>query len=53
MARLTEDMVVARTRASDLSSIKKLNCWGGELQDISLLRRMNNVEVLSLSFNMI
>jgi len=27
MARLTEEMVIARTRASDLSNIRKLNCW--------------------------
>lgn len=53
MARLTEEMVAARTRASDLSTIKKLNCWGAELQDISLLRRLSNVEVLSLSVNKI
>ncbi|KDR11474.1 hypothetical protein L798_14541 [Zootermopsis nevadensis] len=49
MARLTEEMVIARTRASDLSNIRKLNCWGSELSDVSLLRRMQNVEVLSLS----
>ncbi|KAJ4439847.1 hypothetical protein ANN_07975 [Periplaneta americana] len=50
MARLTEEMVIARTRASDLSNIRKLNCWGSELSDVSLLRRMHNVEVLSLSY---
>ncbi|XP_063226344.1 acidic leucine-rich nuclear phosphoprotein 32 family member B isoform X3 [Bacillus rossius redtenbacheri] len=53
MARLTEEMVIARSRASDLSNIKKLNCWGSDLQDVSLLRRMHNVEVLSLSVNKI
>ncbi|XP_021934511.1 uncharacterized protein LOC110837050 isoform X5 [Zootermopsis nevadensis] len=53
MARLTEEMVIARTRASDLSNIRKLNCWGSELSDVSLLRRMQNVEVLSLSVNKI
>ncbi|XP_069703610.1 acidic leucine-rich nuclear phosphoprotein 32-related protein isoform X2 [Periplaneta americana] len=53
MARLTEEMVIARTRASDLSNIRKLNCWGSELSDVSLLRRMHNVEVLSLSVNKI
>lgn len=46
-------MVIARTRASDLSNIRKLNCWGSELSDVSLLRRMHNVEVLSLSVNKI
>ncbi|KAH1007348.1 hypothetical protein HUJ04_004594 [Dendroctonus ponderosae] len=46
--RLTEEMVIARTKISDLSKIKRLNCWGSELVDVSLLRRIPNVEVLSL-----
>ncbi|EFX75139.1 hypothetical protein DAPPUDRAFT_56378 [Daphnia pulex] len=53
MIKLTEEMVIARTRISDLSSVKKLNCWGADLQDVSLLRRMPNVEVLALSVNQI
>ena len=27
MVRLTEDMIVARTRVSDMNHVKKLNCW--------------------------
>jgi hypothetical protein len=50
MIKLTEEMVIARTRISDLSSVKKLNCWGADLQDVSLLRRMPNVEVLALRY---
>ncbi|CAH2056185.1 unnamed protein product, partial [Iphiclides podalirius] len=53
MARLTEEMVIARSKQSDLTAIKKLNCWGAELVDISLLRRMPNVEVLAFSINKI
>ncbi|XP_046974950.1 uncharacterized protein LOC124541148 isoform X1 [Vanessa cardui] len=53
MARLTEEMVIARSKQSDLSAIKKLNCWGAELGDVSLIRRMPNVEVLALSINKI
>ncbi|XP_060827800.1 dynein axonemal assembly factor 11 isoform X3 [Bombus pascuorum] len=51
MVKLTEEMVVARTRMSDFSAVKKLNCWGTELTDVSILRKMKNVEVLSLSVN--
>ncbi|XP_060526560.1 cilia- and flagella-associated protein 410-like isoform X1 [Cylas formicarius] len=51
--RLTEEMVIARTKFSDLSKVKRLNCWGSELVDISLLRKIPNVEVLSLSINKI
>ena len=48
MVKLTEEMVVARTRISDLASVKKLNCWGADLCDVTLLRKMPNVEVLAL-----
>ncbi|XP_015439125.1 PREDICTED: uncharacterized protein LOC107194074 [Dufourea novaeangliae] len=51
MVKLTEEMVVARTRVSDFSAVKKLNCWGTELTDVTILRKMKNVEVLSLSVN--
>ncbi|XP_053972478.1 dynein axonemal assembly factor 11-like isoform X3 [Hylaeus volcanicus] len=51
MVKLTEEMVVARTRVSDFSAVKKLNCWGNELTDVTILRKMKNVEVLSLSVN--
>ncbi|XP_054280295.1 uncharacterized protein LOC128998264 isoform X2 [Macrosteles quadrilineatus] len=53
MAKLTEEMVHARTRQSNLTAVSKLNCWGSELQDVSLVRRLPNVEVLSLSVNKI
>ncbi|VVD01420.1 unnamed protein product [Leptidea sinapis] len=43
MARLTEEMVIARTKQSELSVIKNLNCC--------LLRQMPNVEVLAFSIN--
>ncbi|XP_066584057.1 cilia- and flagella-associated protein 410-like isoform X4 [Prorops nasuta] len=51
MVKLTEEMVVARTRMSDFSTVKKLNCWGTELTDVSILRKMKNVELLSFSVN--
>jgi len=53
MVKLTEDMIVARTRVSDMNHVKKLNCWGAELSDISVLRKLIHVEVLSLSVNTI
>ena len=27
MVKLTEDMVVARSRGTDIHNVKKLNCW--------------------------
>ncbi|KAA0200306.1 hypothetical protein HAZT_HAZT007300 [Hyalella azteca] len=46
-------MVVARSKGSDLQNIRKLNCWGSELSDVSVIRKLPNVEVLSLSVNQI
>ena len=70
MVKLTEDMIVARTRSylaphlpgiygvlltrvGDLASVKRLNCWGADLDDVSVLRRLENVEVIALSLNSI
>ena len=48
---LTENIVLSRTRSHDLRHVKKLNCWGSELSDVSIVQQMPNVEVLSLSIN--
>ncbi|XP_037931709.1 CCR4-Not complex 3'-5'-exoribonuclease subunit Ccr4 isoform X2 [Teleopsis dalmanni] len=53
MTRLTEEMVIARSKQSDLASIKKLNCWGSDLSDVSIIKKMRGVEVLALSVNKI
>lgn len=55
MAKLTENMVQQRLRScmSDIGNVVKINFTGRELQDISLIRQMTNVEVLSLSVNRI
>ncbi|KAH9420993.1 hypothetical protein DERP_001434 [Dermatophagoides pteronyssinus] len=44
---LTENVVLVRTRSHDLNSVKKLNCWGCTLKDVSIVNRMPNVEVIS------
>ncbi|EKX53496.1 hypothetical protein GUITHDRAFT_41877, partial [Guillardia theta CCMP2712] len=50
---LTEALVLERTRAEQLSSVRNLNLWGSNLEDVSILKQMPNVEVLSLSVNRI
>nr|XP_055039823.1 cilia and flagella associated protein 410 [Misgurnus anguillicaudatus] len=51
--KLTRKLVLARAKASDLESVKKLNCWGCNLSDISIFLEIPNVEVLTLSANKI
>ncbi|XP_051529335.1 cilia and flagella associated protein 410 [Myxocyprinus asiaticus] len=51
--KLTRKLVLARAKASDLESVRKLNCWGCNLTDISIFLEIPNVEVLTLSANQI
>ncbi|XP_075835950.1 cilia- and flagella-associated protein 410 isoform X2 [Microtus pennsylvanicus] len=49
--KLTRKMVLSRTKASELHSVRKLNCWGSQLTDISICREMPSLEVITLSVN--
>lgn len=51
--KLTRKLVLAKAKASDLESVRKLNCWGCSLTDISIFSQMPNIEVLTLSVNSI
>ncbi|XP_028283057.1 cilia and flagella associated protein 410 [Parambassis ranga] len=51
--KLTRKLVLAKAKASDLESVKKLNCWGCNLTDISIFTQMPNIELLTLSANSI
>ena len=48
---LTKDLVMAKCRTDNLRMIKKLNLWGNNLTEVSLLREMTALEVLSLPIN--
>ncbi|XP_046504106.1 cilia- and flagella-associated protein 410-like isoform X1 [Equus quagga] len=49
--KLTRKMVLSRAKASELHSVRKLNCWGSRLTDISICREMPSLEVITLSVN--
>ncbi|KAG9393770.1 Leucine rich repeat [Carpediemonas membranifera] len=51
MGTLTTNMIISRTKVSDLGQVRNLNIWGNDLSDVSVVRQMKNVEVLSLSVN--
>ncbi|XP_061926264.1 cilia and flagella associated protein 410 [Entelurus aequoreus] len=51
--KLTCKQVLTEAKAPDLESVRKLNCWGCKLTDISILSQMPNIEVLTLSVNSI
>ena len=49
--KLTEELVLQRTKAKSLGEVRSLNMWGQDISDVEILLRMPNVEVLSLSVN--
>jgi cilla- and flagella-associated protein len=50
---LTADLILQRTKAGTLESVKNLNLWGNDIDDVRILKEMPNLEVLSLSVNKI
>lgn len=50
---LTQDLVLLRSKADRLDNVRNLNLWGNDIDDVSILKDMGNVEVLSLSVNKI
>ena len=49
---LTQEFIVMKTR-QPLHQITKLNLWGNNLSDVSILRNLTQLEVLALTVNQI
>lgn len=49
--KLTEHMVFMKTRANSLADVTSLNMWGFDLNDVSIVEKMINLEQCSLSKN--
>ena len=49
--KLTKDLIRSRLGNDNLESIKNLNLWGNNIDDITLLSEMPLLEVISLSMN--
>uniref|UniRef100_A0A0V0J337 Protein C21orf2 n=1 Tax=Schistocephalus solidus TaxID=70667 RepID=A0A0V0J337_SCHSO len=50
---LTESMILMRAQNQTLESVKRVNLWGLNIKNVSLLRSMPMLEVISLSSNKI
>ncbi len=50
---LTPDLILQRCKTDKLASIKNLNLFGNDLEDIALIKEMPNIEIASLSLNKI
>ena len=51
--KLTRELIIQKIRSDRLGNIKNLNLWGVNLDDVSLLKEMPNLEIVSLSVNKI
>jgi Leucine-rich repeat (LRR) protein len=51
---LTREIILEKCKKTDnFNEIKNLNLWGSDLDDISLIKQLPNLEVVSLSCNRI
>ena len=50
---LTKDLIVEKCKKHNFNEIKNINLWGTNLDDISVIKQLINLEVVSLSVNQI
>ena len=50
---LKEEEILAKFKASSLNEIKNLNLWGSDIENIDIISKMKNIEIISLSLNKI
>ena len=53
LKKLTLKFIQSKCPNQKLEEIKNLNLWGNELEDISILANLSNLEIASLSINKI
>ncbi|KAA0190510.1 hypothetical protein FBUS_09351 [Fasciolopsis buskii] len=51
--KLTEAMILLRSRGEQLDMISKVNLWGLGISDASILRKMTNLRIVSMSTNLL
>jgi cilla- and flagella-associated protein len=50
---LTKELIVMKCKSDKLHSIKNVNLWGNDIDDVSVLAELPAVEIVSLSLNKI
>jgi Leucine-rich repeat (LRR) protein len=51
--KLTRDLIVMKTKVNQMDKIQRLNLWGMDIDDISIVQQMDDLIVLSLAVNKI
>lgn len=50
---LTKELIIKNCQTDRLTNIKKINFWGNDFDDLSVLHELPNIEIVSLSQNKI
>jgi len=50
---LTPELIQMKCKTDKLQTIKNLNLWGNDLESITIIKEMPNIEICSLSLNKI
>lgn len=50
---LTRELIIEKCKKENFKDIKNINLWGNDLDDLTLIRQLPNIEVVSLSVNKI
>ena len=50
---LTKEIIIEKCKKENFKEIKNVNLWGSDLEDMTLIRQLTNIEVVSLSVNKI
>jgi hypothetical protein len=51
--KLTRELIAQKVKSDRIESIRNLNLWGSNIEDISIIEEMPSLEVVSLSVNKI
>ncbi len=51
--KLSHEFIAARVKHDKIECLKNINFWGNDLEEVSILQQMQNLEVISLSVNKI
>jgi len=50
---LTKEIIMEKCKKQNLKEIVNINLWGSEIDDVSIIKQMPNLEVVSMSVNKI
>ena len=53
MKKLTLELIIQKCKTDNLQKIKKLDVWSSDLEEVAIIKDLQNLEICSLSLNKI